>query len=99
MRQRPDGYKEVWIRFSVDADAWAQFEEERLASGAPGGFSFAFSEPVTDLPSLAKESVAPVAIEADASHWSDEDLLAAAEDLELLALSTWEGAISSLLSR
>jgi hypothetical protein len=79
VRPRPDGYKEVWIRFTVDADAWAQFEEERAASGAPGGFSLAFSEPVADLPPLANESVAPVAIEADASHWSDEDLLAAAE--------------------
>lgn len=84
VRQRPDGYKEVWIRFSVNADTWAQFEEERAASGAPGGFSFAFSEPVADLPSLAKESVDPVAIEADASHWSDEDLLAAAEDLRAI---------------
>ena len=84
VRQRPEGYKEVWIRFSVDADAWTQFEEERAASGAPGGFSFAFSEPIADLPPLAKESVAPVAIEADASHWSDEDLLAAAEDLRAI---------------
>ena len=41
VRQRPDGYKEVWIRFTVDADAWAQFEEELATSGAPGGFSFA----------------------------------------------------------
>jgi hypothetical protein len=84
VRQRPDGYKEVWIRFIVDADAWAQFEEERAAFGAPGGFSFAFSEPIADLPPLANESVAPVAIEADASHWSDEDLLAAAEDFRAI---------------
>ncbi|SRR6266498_2611926 len=84
VRQRPDGYKEVWIRFSVDADAWAQFEAELAASGTPGGFSFAFSEPIADLPATAKESVAPVALEADASHWSDEDLLAAAEDLRAI---------------
>jgi hypothetical protein len=84
VRQRPDGYKEVRIRFSVDADAWAQFEQELAASGAPGGFSFAFSEPIADLPPLASELVAPVAIEADASHWSDEDLLAAAEDLRAI---------------
>ena len=84
VRQRSDGYKEVWIRFAVDADAWAQFEAELAASGAPGGFSFAFSEPIADLPALAAESVVPVALEADASHWSDEDLLAAAEDLRAI---------------
>ena len=36
VRQRPDGYKEVWIRFTVDADTWAQFEEEVAASGGAG---------------------------------------------------------------
>lgn len=81
VRQRPDGYKEVWVRFTVDADAWAQFEEELAATGGPGGFSFAASEPIADLPALSAESVALVALEADASHWSDEDLLTAAEDL------------------
>lgn len=82
VRGRSDGYKEAWIRFTVDADAWAEFEEELAASGAPGGFSFAFSEPIANLPVLTGDSVASVAIEADASHWSDADLLAAAEDLQ-----------------
>src|SRR5690348_11091337 len=40
VRQRPDGYKEVWMSFTVDADAWAEFEKDRAASGGPGGFSF-----------------------------------------------------------
>jgi hypothetical protein len=84
VRQKPDGYKEVWIKFTVNADAWAQFGEELAASGAPGGFSFAASEPIADLPALTAESVAPVALEADASHWSDEDLLAAAGDLRAI---------------
>jgi predicted RNase H-like HicB family nuclease len=81
VRGRSDGYKDVWIRFTVDANAWTEFEEELAASGAPGGFSFAFSEPIANLPVLTGDSVASVAIEADASHWSDADLLAAAEDL------------------
>jgi hypothetical protein len=81
VRQRPDGYKEVRIRFTVDADTWAQFEEEVAASGGPGGFSYAFSEPIVDLPALTPRSAAPIALEADASYWSDEDLLAASEDL------------------
>jgi hypothetical protein len=41
VRARSDGYKEVRIRFTVDADAWAEFEEELAVSEAPGGFSFA----------------------------------------------------------
>jgi hypothetical protein len=82
VRGRSDGYREVWIRFTVDAGAWAEFEEELAASGAPGGFSFAFSEPIANLPVLTGDSMAPVAIEADASHWSDADLLAAAGDLQ-----------------
>lgn len=84
VRQRPDGYKEVWIRFSIDADEWAQFESERAATGAPGGFSFTCSERIAALPALTAESAAPVALEADASHWSDEDLLAAAENLRAI---------------
>jgi hypothetical protein len=84
VRQRPDRHKEVWIRFSVEADAWAQYEEEIEASGAPGGFSFAFSEPIADLPPLASEPAFPVTLEADASHWSDEDLLGAAEGLRAI---------------
>lgn len=81
VRERSDGYKEVWIRFTVDADAWAEFEGNLAASGAPGGFSFAFTEPVANLPPRADDSTASVVIEADASHWSDADLLAAAQDL------------------
>jgi predicted RNase H-like HicB family nuclease len=81
VRERSDGYKEVWIRFTVDASAWAQFEEDLAASAAPGGFSFAFAEPIANLPPRTSDSLATVAIEADASHWSDADLLAAAQDL------------------
>lgn len=42
VRQRSDGYKEVWIKFTVDAEPWAQFADEIAAVGAPGGFSYAF---------------------------------------------------------
>ena len=82
VRERSDGYKEVWIRFTVDGNAWAEFQGELAASGAPGGFSFAFTEPIANLPPRAGSSVASVVIEADASHWSDADLLAAAQDLQ-----------------
>ena len=82
VRERSDGYKEAWIRFTVDANAWAQFEEGLAASGVPGGFSFAFTEPIANLPARTGDSVASVVIEADASHWSDADLIAAAQDLQ-----------------
>ncbi len=81
VRQRADGYKEVWIRFSVDADAWEEFERERDAAGAPGGFSYSASEHVAVVPAINTLSAASVTLEADAYHWSDQDLLAAAEDL------------------
>jgi hypothetical protein len=81
VRQRSDGYKEVWIKFTVDAEPWAQFADEIAAVGAPGGFSYAFSEPIADLRALTTGSATPVALEADASHWSDEDLLTAANEL------------------
>ena len=82
VRERSDGYNEVWIRFTVDANSWERFEGELAAAGAPGGFSFAFTEPIANLPPRANDSVAEVIIEADASHWSDADLLAAAQDLK-----------------
>ena len=83
VRERPDGYKEVWIRFTVQADAWAQYQEELAAFSVPGGFSFAVSETIADLPALSVESAASIALEADASYWSDEVLLSAAEDLRV----------------
>jgi hypothetical protein len=86
VRERPDGYKEVRIKFTVAPDIWAEFEEELVASGSPGGFSFAFSEPIANLPVLRGDSLGSISIEADASHWSDADLLAAAEDLRVVSL-------------
>lgn len=84
VRDRSDGYKELWARFRVDEEQWVKFDQE--AAGAPGGFSFSCSEPLAELPPL--DSVPPVglrlALAADASHWSDADLLAAGEMLQML---------------
>jgi len=82
VRHRSDGYKELRARFRVDGEQWAKFEQERLAAGAPGGFSFSCSEPFAALQPLNGAPPEPgVALAADASHWSDADPLAAAEEL------------------
>lgn len=85
VRDRSDGYKELWTRFLVDREQWATFEKERAHAGAPGGFSFSCSEPLAVLEPL--DPLAPgtsVALAADASHWSDADLLGAAEELRVV---------------
>jgi hypothetical protein len=80
VRDRPDGYKEVWIRFLVDEGIWEEFDQARIAADAPGGFSVSCSEPLAE---MEGPSTSPVVfgLAADASHWPDEELLAAADDL------------------
>jgi hypothetical protein len=97
VRQNSDGYKEVWIRFTVDADAWAQFEEELAASGAPGGFSFAASEPIylhsppSRWPQLRLRQTPLTGLTRTCSRQL--------RTFELSDLCTLEGATSSLLNR
>jgi hypothetical protein len=82
VRKRSDGYKEVWARFCVDEERWATLDADRIAAGAPGGFSFSCSEPLVVLEPLDPVApVRPISISADASHWSDDDILTAAESL------------------
>lgn len=83
LRQTPDGFKEVWARFRVDADLWDEHQRQLAAMGVPGGFSFSASTPLTILPGPRSEL--PIELAADAHHWSDEELLAAAGELEGVA--------------
>ena len=83
VRPTPDGFSEVWIRFEVDAAAWNEYEQETKAAGVPGGFSFACSEPLASLEGPRDATVA-LELAADASHWSDEDLLSAGGALRTL---------------
>jgi hypothetical protein len=85
VRPTADGYKDVWIRFEVDADQWDEFDRERKAAGAPGGFSFSCAEPLTVLDGLPSASLEAIDLAADASHWTDDELLAAAEELRRIA--------------
>ena len=81
VRPTADGFKEVWVRIDVDAGQWDAFDQQRIAAGAPGGFSFSAAQPVRVLDGLPSASTEVIELAADASHWPDEVLLAAAEDL------------------
>ena len=83
VRATPDGFKEVWVRFTVDEAQWREFEREVQGSGAPGGFSFSASEPVTIL-EATEGTTSDIVLElaADASHWPDGTLFSAGADLQ-----------------
>lgn len=81
VRDRRDGYQEVWARFVVDVDKWEAVEREREAVSAPGGFSFSCCEPLTVLEPTGAAPNRELMLAADASHWSDVELLSAAEIL------------------
>lgn len=83
VRSLDDGTKEVWARFDADADEWTDYQAELAAAGASGGFSFSCSEPLTVLESSGG-AAGEVQLAADASYWSDDDLMAAAEQLRPL---------------
>ena len=81
VRSRPDGFKEVWVRFTVEASAWAEFNTEVETAGGPGGFSFAATERIGELSAAGDRTTTSIEIDADASYWNDETLLNAAAQL------------------
>lgn len=84
VRATSDGFKEVWVRFTVDEAQWREFEREVQEAGAPGGFSFSASEPVTVLEAAEGASDVVLELAADASHWPDGILLSAGADLQTI---------------
>jgi len=84
VRQRGDGVREVWALADVDADEWAQHQAELAAAGAPGGMSFSGSEPLGELSSQSPDDALSLNLAADRGHWTDEEILAAAEELRSL---------------
>jgi hypothetical protein len=71
VRWNERGWHEVFMLFEADAEAWAEFEAEKKALGAPGGMSFSTCAP------LAKGGTGDrpvVTIAADAHHFSPADL-------------------------
>ncbi len=84
VRERPDGEREVWALADVDAEEWADYEASLKAQGAPGGLSFSGSEPLGELSSQSSENNVSLTLAADRGHWTDEEILAAAEALRSL---------------
>lgn len=56
------------------------FQAELVAHGAPGGFSFSCAEPLAVIEATS-EANGEIELAADASYWSDDDLMSAAEQL------------------
>jgi hypothetical protein len=78
IRQRPDGEYQLWVEFDVEEEGWARYEAERAARGGPGGLSFTITSTIGQLTGEAKTGLASVMVAADAHHFSDDEILAAA---------------------
>lgn len=77
----PDGHLAAWAEFDVDEDAWSEFEAEIEAAGAPGGMSITISGPLVNGESMPDS---PVTVAADAHHFTESEIRAAAEELRQL---------------
>lgn len=86
LRVRPDGEREVWALVEVDSDQWSAYQANLDAAGAPGGVSFSGSEPLAELPALSGTDEVYTHISADMGHWSDQEILEAAEELRRLGV-------------
>jgi hypothetical protein len=81
IEQRPDGEYALWVEFDADEERWAEYEAERDAQGGPGGLSFTLAETFDELPSRSKPTSVSVVVSADAGHFSDQQINAAADAL------------------
>jgi hypothetical protein len=80
IRQRPDGEYQLWVEFDVEEEGWARYEAERDARGALGGLSFTITETIDQLTSEAMPGLASIEVAADAHHFSDNEILGAADE-------------------
>jgi hypothetical protein len=80
VRQRTDGEYEVWAEFDVDEADWAEFEAERDALGVAGGMSFSYIEIFDELRNETGTASISIDVAADAHHFSNEQILAAARE-------------------
>src|SRR5262249_37594260 len=81
IEQRPDGEYALWVEFDADEDGWAEYEAERDAQGGPGGLSFTLMGTFENLPGRGEPTSVSVVVAADAAHFSDQEIRAAAETL------------------
>jgi hypothetical protein len=78
VRERPDGEYELWVEFDVEEEGWAKYEAERNALGGPGGLSFTITQTIAE--SKTQSGPVSVVVAADASHFSDDQIMAAAHE-------------------
>lgn len=81
IEQRRDGEHVLWVEFDADEDRWAEYEAERDARGGPGGLSFTLTETFDDLRGRGEPTSVSVVVAADAGHFSDQQIRAAARAL------------------
>jgi hypothetical protein len=81
IERRPDGEYALWVEFDADEDGWAEYEAERDAQGGPGGLSFTLMGTFENLPGRGEPTSVSVVVAADAAHFSDQEIRAAAEAL------------------
>jgi hypothetical protein len=81
IEQRPDGEYALWVQFDADEDRWAEYEAERDAQGGPGGLSFTLTGTFENLPGKGEPTSISLMVAADAAHFSDQEIRAAAEAL------------------
>jgi hypothetical protein len=81
IEQRLDGEYALRIEFDADEERWAEYEAERDAQGGPGGLSFTLTGTFENLPGTGEPTSVSALVAADAAHFSDEEIRAAAEAL------------------
>lgn len=79
VRLRDDGEYELVAVLDVDADQWNDWAAQLEATGAPGGWSFATPERIGQWGDGDGDG-APVALAADAHHFSDEAIIEATRE-------------------
>ena len=89
VRPRSDGYEEAWAMLEVDEDCWTDWQHGLAELGAPGGMSFTFTTPLGVFETESETSL-PLAVAADASHFPDEVIIAAAQGFAGLGPTTAE---------
>jgi hypothetical protein len=80
IHERPDGEYELWAEFDVEEEGWARFEAELGARGGLGGLSVTITETIGELGSETEPGPVSVVVAADAHHFSDDQILAAARE-------------------
>src|SRR5262249_19772727 len=80
VQQRPDGEYELRVAFDVEEEGWARYEAERDTLGGPGGLSFTLTALIGALKNGPEPRPMSVIVAADAHHFPDESIMAAAEE-------------------